>query len=59
MKNYTKQSNEYYLLKKFKFLLFKSKEYDINDEPKFNRKLNGYYNVFVNLKVVHNSMNIN
>lgn len=63
MKNYTKQSNEYYLLKKFKFLLFKSKEYDINDEPKFNRKLNGYYNyhrllttilrIDIELKVAH------
>ena len=46
MKLFDVKSNEYYVLKKFKFLLFKNKGIDINHPSKFNRKLNGYYNYY-------------
>lgn len=59
MRQFPKYSNEYYLLKKFRFLLFKSRAFDINHESKFNRKLNGYYNyarLLNKMLTIHNDL---
>lgn len=46
MRNFNKTSTQYYLLKNFEFLLFKSQYYEVDGPKKFNRKLNGYYNYY-------------
>ena len=48
MNRYPKDSNEYYLLKKFNYLLFQSDEsrLDPNAKRQFNRKLNRYCNYY-------------
>ena len=44
MRKYKKNSNEYYLLKKFNYLLFKNYNDIKYFEPKLNRRLGRYLN---------------
>jgi transposase len=52
MNRYEKESIEYYLLKKFNFLLMKSGDDILYNEPRFNHRLNRYINYQGLLKLV-------
>lgn len=46
MRNFSKTSTQYYLLKNFEFLLLKIQYFEVDGPKKFNRKSNGYYNYY-------------
>ncbi len=52
MNRYDKGSMEYYLLKKFNFLLMKNKDNVAYNTPRFNRKLNRYINYYQLLELI-------
>lgn len=52
MNRYEKESIEYYLLKKFNFLLMKNGDDILYNEPRFNHRLNRYINYQGLLKLV-------